>query len=93
MAEVLVDVAVEAGDFTTSFNDATQVQAGAGRVIIAASAWIGLAGSNAVPVAVNLTSGDPVNTCLIDPTGWSFRYSSGSTINYRLTTARVVDLG
>jgi hypothetical protein len=89
MCDLLVDFEIEKDTFVTNFGNSTEVECAEGRVIVAATAFIGTADSNARAVAVQLTEGALASTCRIDPTGES---GGGTTVTYYLTTARVATL-
>ncbi len=91
MCDLVVDIAVETGSFTTDFSDKTSVSAASGRVILAASARMGNDGSNSVPASVILSAGSPSNSCFIDPTGLGGS-GHGTSVKYCLTTGRVATL-
>jgi len=89
MCVLPVDVQVEAGTVTADFNSPNAVVCAEGRVIIAASGWVGNTGS-AYPVAAILDDGDPVDTVHFECSGAGT--SHGSTLRYYLTTVRVATL-
>lgn len=91
MCDLLVDVSVESGTFTTDFSDKIEVECAAGRVILAATARMGNDGSNSVAASAILADGALSNICFIDPTGLSGT-GHGTTVRYCLTTGRVATL-
>lgn len=90
--KLLVDTQIEVGSITANPDDWVTVSCAAGRVILAASAYIGGSGSGVGkwPVAVVLASGALTSSVNIETAGAGTGH--GTTIYYYLTTARVVDL-
>lgn len=93
MCVILADVEVETGSVSADPDDFVPVTCTSGRVIVAASAFIGSGTSSGVdkwPVACLLADGALTDTANIETAGAGVGH--GSTLFYTLTTARVVDL-
>jgi hypothetical protein len=90
MCTLLADVQIESGTEAFTNDDPFPITCESGRVIIAATAWVGST-STAKPIGVSLADGDPSDTCTVYPTS---NMVSGltATIHYSLTTARIVTL-
>lgn len=96
MCTLLVDIEIETGSVAADPDDAVVVECAAGRVIIAASAYISSATSSGVPkwpVAVTLTDGAPTDSVAVDAAGAGIGHGSQyDTIFYALTTGRLAEL-
>lgn len=90
MCELLVDVQIEADTVTASNDDALQLVCASGRVIIAATAWLGNT-STAKPIGVSLADGALTDACMAYPAS-SVAGSYPQSVHYSLTTARAVTL-
>lgn len=85
MCNLLLDVEIERDVITLDTDDVTPVTCTSGRVIIAATAYVGAIGSSTTAVPVRLADGAPVDT--VELSAWS----TAAQATYMLTTARVVD--
>lgn len=84
MCNLLLDVEIERDVITLDTDDATPVACASGRVIIAASAYVGAIGSSTTAVSVRLADGAPTDT--VELSAWS----TAAQATYCLTTARIV---
>lgn len=91
MCDLLVDHQVEAGTQALSSDSPVTLTCSEGRVIIAATAWVGNT-TTGKPVGVSLADGDLSNECVVYPTSNAVGGVSPQTLHYSLTTARQATL-
>lgn len=85
MCNLLLDVEIERDTITLDTDDVTPVTCASGRVIIAASAYVGAIGSSTTAVPVRLADGAPTDGAELSA------WPTAVQCTYMLTTARVVD--
>lgn len=90
MCALLLDSEIETGTQSFTNDDPIVLTCAEGRVIIAATAWVGNA-STATPIAVSLSDGTPTNTCTVYPSS-NVVGSLTKTVRYSLTTVRVATI-